>query len=67
MMMMMMMMIHILHWYSFVFIKNVKKWCNHEICTANQWATESVQCSAVNGVSIDISNFAVVTGSSIFA
>jgi hypothetical protein len=29
----------------FVFIKNVNKWCNHEIFTANEWVTESVQCS----------------------
>jgi len=29
----------------FVLTKIVNSWCNHEICTANQWVTESVQCS----------------------
>jgi len=40
-----MMIIHILHWYLFVFIKNVNKLYNHEICTASRWAPESVQGS----------------------
>ena len=60
-MMMMMMMIHLLHQYLFVFIKNIKNGIimKYVLPTGGHLS----QFSAVNGVSIDVSKFAVSTGS----